>query len=292
MVVRKCRIGGRRKGPRVALVTGIHGDELEGQFVSFELARRLKERPFDVRGTVDIYPALNPMGLSANTHGMPSFDIDLDHSFPGNARGDLSQALAAAVLDDVCGARACVIVHSSVPLMREAVQARIEAESDELVRLASLLNVHLVWKRPTTPESASTLAHALNERGVPAIIVEMGSGMRVSERMGIALVEGVLRLLADLGVWSGPTVTMTDPTVTDGSNVHKLVAERSGLFLPRVAHESRVSRGQTIGIVADPLAGETVEEVPSPCDGLLFSLRAYPMVYPGAPVARILEDTP
>ena len=72
LIVKKNRIEGRGgRGPRIAVVTGIHGDGLEGQFVAFELAQRLRERIGDLRGIVDIYPALNPLGISASEHGVP-----------------------------------------------------------------------------------------------------------------------------------------------------------------------------------------------------------------------------
>lgn len=291
MVVQRNRIVGVRKaGPRLVVATGLHGDELEGQFVAFELARRLNERLGNLRGTVDIYPALNPLGLSARTHGVPNFDIDLDHMFPGDPEGDLTSALAAAVLDDMLRANACVVVHSSAASMQELAQARIdEDDPGTLEKLAMLLNVRLVWKRAPTLELASTLAHALNERGVPTIVVEMGSGMRVSEEHGVWLVEGILRLLEHLHAWSGPTIISPYPLVSQGDNVVDLVTERPGLFLPRATHGSEVWRGQEVGVVVDPLCGETIQEVYSPCDGLLFSLRAYPLVQPGSLLARVLE---
>ena len=42
---------------RICIVTGTHGDELEGQYVCYELSRRLKEQIEHLKGIVDIYPA-------------------------------------------------------------------------------------------------------------------------------------------------------------------------------------------------------------------------------------------
>ena len=39
---------------RISIVTGIHGDELEGQYVCFELARRINEAKENLTGIVDI----------------------------------------------------------------------------------------------------------------------------------------------------------------------------------------------------------------------------------------------
>ncbi|MDR1747327.1 MAG: succinylglutamate desuccinylase/aspartoacylase family protein, partial [Tannerella sp.] len=53
----------KQSPPRLCVVTGTHGDELEGQYVCFELARRLNEHLDNLYGTVEIYPALNPLGV-------------------------------------------------------------------------------------------------------------------------------------------------------------------------------------------------------------------------------------
>lgn len=45
---------------RICVVTGTHGDELEGQYVCYELNRILREQKEHLKGIVEIYPALNP----------------------------------------------------------------------------------------------------------------------------------------------------------------------------------------------------------------------------------------
>lgn len=291
MVVRKNHIEGPyRRGPRVVVATGIHGDELEGQFVAFELARTLLERISDVHGTVDIYPALNPLGLSANTHGVPNLDIGLDHSFPGDADGSPTEALAAALLADMRGAAACVIVHSSASVMQELPQVRIvEGGPRQLMRLATLLNMQLVWRRPAAPGAHATLPHALTEAGVPTLVVEMGSGMRISREHGTWMVDGICRLLEHLGIWTGPIIMSPPPIVTTGDDVADLVSETPGLFTPLSAHGTYVRHGEVIGRICDPMAGTVAQDVTSPISGLLFSLRVYPMVHPGSLLARVVE---
>lgn len=290
LVQKNCLLGPRRAGPRVAIVTGMHGDGLAGQFVAYELIRRLNESPFKLRGMVDVYPALNPLGLSARTHGVPQFDIDLDRTFPGNASGNLIDALAAAVFEDVVGASACVIIQSSDSFVQEVSQARIdEGESSSLMRLASLLNVRLIWLREPAPTLRSTLAHALNERGTPAIVVRLGSNVCQAENEAVWIVEGILRLLKELRVWSGSTIDLPAPMVSSGDDVVTLLADEPGLFLPRVECGTQVRRGQVLGLVVDSLEGVVKSELKAPCSGLLFSLRAYPIVYPGSLLVRILE---
>ena len=69
---------------RISVVTGIHGDELEGQYVCFELQRRIEQNKECLSGIVDIYPAMNPLGIDSITRGIPAFDLDMNRLFPGD----------------------------------------------------------------------------------------------------------------------------------------------------------------------------------------------------------------
>ena len=69
---------------RISIVTGIHGDELEGQYVCFEVQRRIEKNRENLKGIVDIYPAMNPLGIDSITRGIPAFDLDMNRIFPGS----------------------------------------------------------------------------------------------------------------------------------------------------------------------------------------------------------------
>jgi predicted deacylase len=50
-----------------------------------------------------------------------------------------------------------------------------------------------------------------------------------------------------------------------------------------------VTKGQRLGVIVSPHAGEVLSEVCSPVNGVLFTLREYPLVYEGSLMARIVE---
>lgn len=296
LVVQKHRIVGAggavgARDKRICVVTGIHGDELEGQYVAFELARRLQAHPEQLTGTVDIYPAINPLGINTIERSVPMFDIDLNRTFPGDARGDVTETLAAAVIDDLAGADAAIDIHASNIFLREMPQVRInEVSADELLPLAPLLNVDYIWVHASATVLKSTLAFALNARGTRTFVVETGVGMRITRAYGERLVDGILRLAAHLGMWSGDFRAYRPPIVSRDGAVSYLNANHGGIFLPEATHGEPVAQGQLIGIVADPLAGTVLERVTAPRAGLLFTLREYPVVYPGSLLARVLDD--
>ena len=92
---------------RVCIVTGTHGDELEGQFVCYELNRRIEEHLEYLKGIVEIYPALNPLGVNSITRGVPGFDLDMNRVFPGSEESSLPEYAAYKIMEDLKGASLC-----------------------------------------------------------------------------------------------------------------------------------------------------------------------------------------
>ena len=106
--------GGEAEGlKRISIVTGIHGDELEGQYVCFEVVRRIQAEKGNLSGIVDIYPAMNPLGIDSITRGIPAFDLDMNRIFPGHKDGDMMEYLAGQVITDLTGSDVCIDIHAS-----------------------------------------------------------------------------------------------------------------------------------------------------------------------------------
>jgi len=276
---------------RVCVVTGTHGDELEGQYVCARLARILNEDKQKLSGIVDIYPALNPLGIDSLTRGFPMFDLDMNRIFPGSPTGLLAEVVAYDVINDIDGADICIDIHSSNIFLREIPQVRVsEQTAAELLPYAVMLNVDLVWVHASATVLESTLAHSLNTRGVKTLVVEMGVGMRITENYCTQLVDGILNMLHELGMWNGQIGQVREPLVSKDHRIDFLNSDAHGIFIPGAAHGSHVKAGDRIGKVIDPLVGAIVEETLAPCTGLLFTLREYPVVFGGSLLARIMED--
>ena len=157
---------------RMVIVTGTHGDELEGQFCCYEIIRRIKEHKEYLNGIVDVFPALNPLGIDTITRGIPKFDLDMNRIFPGNLDGSLAEYTAWQVIENIKGADVCVDIHSSNIFLREIPQIRINEETaDRLVPLALKMNVDYIWVHSASTVLEATLAHSLNKAGVPTLVV-------------------------------------------------------------------------------------------------------------------------
>lgn len=160
---------------RICIVTGTHGDELEGQYVCFQLNQIVQENLDKLNGTIEIYPALNPLGIDSITRGIPNFDLDMNRIFPGNPDGTMAERVAYAIFQDLQGADMVIDIHSSNIFLREIPQVRVNVNTAErLVPYAKLLNTDFIWVHEAATVLEATLAHSLNTAGTSTLVVEMG----------------------------------------------------------------------------------------------------------------------
>ena len=283
------RSGG--SGKRISIVTGIHGDELEGQYVCFELQRRIEQHKECLAGIVDIYPAINPLGIDSITRGIPAFDLDMNRLFPGNIEGSMTEYAAARIVEDVAGSDCVLDIHASNIYLTEIPQIRInELHQDTLVPLAEAANVDFIWVHGASTVLESTFAYSLNRIGTPVLVVEMGVGMRITQDYGNQLVDGIFHLMKKMGIWTGEDKPVRKPIISrNPEDVSYLNASVSGLFVPTVRHGARLVKNALIGRIVDPLRGTVLDEVRVPEDGMLFTIREYPIVVEGSLMGRLLK---
>lgn len=290
LLIKKNVISHGNPNKRICIVTGTHGDELEGQYVCFKLNQIIQQNLEKLDGTVEIYPALNPLGIDSITRGIPGFDLDMNRIFPGNPDGTMTEQVAYTLIRDLQGADIVIDIHSSNIFLREIPQVRINVHTaDTLVPYAKLLDVDFIWVHEAATVLESTLAHSLNSLNTPTLVVEMGVGMRINHGYGNRLVNGILNLMHTLGVWTKAPepISVPEPTVSTGNQVCFINADASGVFLTEIKNNMIVEKGEKIGEVVSPLTGEVLQSVEAPARGLLFTLRAYPIVYQGSLLARI-----
>lgn len=290
--IQKQRIKKGRSHKRVCIVTGTHGDELEGQYVCWNLLQKVQQNLENLDGILEIYPAINPLGVNAMTRGVPQFDLDMNRIFPGNKNGTFVEYTAAEIIDDLDGADVVVDIHASNIFLTEVPQVRVNVESvDYLMDLAKSVNCDFIWVHSAATVLESTLAYSLNSIDTPTLVVEMGVGMRITKEYGDQLTDGIFNLMKKIGIWKGEVPQVRTPIIgRDEDNCVSFVnADKSGVFLPDVKHWTDVKKGQEIGKIINPLTGEIEESLISPIEGKIFTIREYPIVYAGSLIARVLD---
>ena len=128
------------KEKRISIVTGTHGDELDGQYICYEIIKKIQMYPEKLKGIVDIYPDVNPLGIDMGSRGIPMFDLDMNRVFPGDNNGAVAEYTAAGLIDDIIGSDFCLDIHSSNIFLKEMPQLRMTEENkDKLLPYAKKL---------------------------------------------------------------------------------------------------------------------------------------------------------
>ena len=289
-MIKKQRLISGDSETRICIVSGIHGDELEGQYVCYRLQEKLNKSAENWNGIVDIYPCLNPLGVDSITRKVPMFDLDMNRIFPGDAQGSMVEYVTSRIIDDITGADLVIDIHASNIYLREIPQIRInERQKEKLLPMAKWLNMDYIWVHSASTVLESTFAYSLNEQCTPTLVVEMGVGMRLTPLYGDRLCDGIFNAMMHLGMMKIQKLSIKKPIISTDGQVHFLNASCSGLFVPFAHHENFVHKGDLIGRIVSPLDGTVKSEVLSPCDGLLFTLREYPIVNEGNLLGRLLE---
>lgn len=204
----------------------------------------------------------------------------------------MTEYLSAKIVKDLAGSDVVIDIHASNIYLTEIPQIRInELHAEELVPLARETNIDFIWVHGASTVLEATLAYSLNSIGTPCLVVEMGVGMRITRDYGEQMVEGILNLMKKLGIWSGETKEPRKPIIsTHGEDVCFLNASTGGLFVPEVKHWEKLKKGDLVGRIINPLTGMVLDEVICPVDGILFTIREYPIVDEGSLIGRLLRE--
>ncbi len=156
-------------------------------------------------------------------------------------------------------------------------QVRACLDQPETERLAHAFGAPVVLDANLRDGS---LRQEVMERGIPMLVYEAGEALRFDEASIRAGVRGVVEVMRALGMLppSRKPGRQSEPFVAHSS--HWVRAPESGILRDRIRLGAAVSRGQTLGLVADPL-GRDETAVEARRDGVVIGRTQLPLVNEG-----------
>lgn len=279
------------KEKRICIVSGLYGDELQGQYICYEVIRRIKLEYDKLTGIVDIYPTLNPMGLDSRSREIPGSNMDMNSMFPGSRSGALGEYTASFVFEDIQGADCCIDIHSSNLYIHEIPQVRMNDDCvEELLPIATCLNTDMIWIHPSTSVLNGSLAYSLNQVGVRTLVIESGVANSIKQDYCNMIVDGLFALMKDMGIWQGNTIEVKKSRIVRDSDVSYINAESSGIFIPGKRAYDIVKKGDELGTIVNVITGSVEEIIYASHDGMICSIRSYPVIEEGSLIARIIKE--
>jgi predicted deacylase len=283
-------ICGAQPGPRLAVVAGVHGDELEGVRAIQALIADLQ--PAQLAGSLLLIPVANVMALNAVARRSPLDQVDLNRVFPGRPDGSVSERLAHHLCADLlAGSDVVVSLHGwSQNGMVEPWMEFVDlpgAVGDASHAAAAAFGIPDLVPLPLL---SGRLISALAAMGIPAIEGEVGGQATFVEPRWRIYRRGLDRLMAHLGMKPAPD-SETAPIAINYWALRAVTAPVGGLFLPDVSPGAPVDEGQRLGEVVD-LFGAPLAELLALWPGKVASMQTVGVAQPGSHLFTILQPAP
>jgi len=290
-------ITGREPGPTFGIITNTHGDEFLATIAIREFVNALDTAK--LKGRIALVSVANPMATAGFGRQTPEQHgrTDLHEVYPGNARGNTTQMIAAAITENVLHhVDALIDFHSGGSGGR--LQARVDYNTktpDELkqknLALARAFGATFVHEN----EFAGSAAHYLNSRGVPAVNPEVGGawlGPHSTNYYIAMMVNGLQGMLQHLGMLEGKPQPQTQLHF-DLRARRELRPKNSGYLVSHYEHAEDLGKlikgGTRLGEVIDLYTYKVIEEIVAPFDGYLFFSRYSGMVGGGTQAFALAE---
>lgn len=275
-------IHGRADGPTVWVNAAIHGDEVVGVEVIRQVMARLS--PKTLRGTLLAVPIVNVFGFTGGDRYLPD-RRDLNRSFPGSARGSLAARIAHLMMTEVVAKCSVGIdLHTGSARRSNLPQIRCDLDDPQTRALAEAFHAPVMYHARLRDGS---LRYAAREQGARVLLYEAGEAWRFDDWAVDAGVEGVLRVLAHLGMIDVAPAPSPEPSlVTRRSGWVR--ARRTGILHTEIQLGDRVREGDRLGSLTNSF-GRTLRLVRADRAGVVIGKTKAPLVNRGDAIVHIGE---
>lgn len=266
-------VHGKRRGPRLCLTGGVHGDELNG----IEVVRRVAYRvePQNLSGTVIAVPIVNLLGFSRGSRYLPD-RRDLNRFFPGSPYGSSASRIANSFFDAIINqCDALVDIHTGSLDRANLPQVRGDLTNPAILEFTRGFGATAVLHSPGSP---GMLRYAASVRGIPAVTFEIGGPLRLQPEEIEHGVQAIETLLNKMGMieqrrrWREPQAVFYES--------RWVRVDHGGMLFSEVALGDRVQRGQRLGRVIDPVSNRGADVVASEA-GRIIGMALNQLVLPG-----------
>ncbi|HEX6012635.1 MAG TPA: succinylglutamate desuccinylase/aspartoacylase family protein [Geminicoccaceae bacterium] len=284
---------GAKPGKRIALVSGVHGDEMSPVRTVQTVMGRLD--PAEMSGAVlavlDVSrPALEGMARRWPGSGRGIDLIDINRTFPGDENGASAAARHAGLVFDRLlrpNADYAIDFHTAATGMDMTAFPLARMDLPEVRAMAELFPIDQIFDNPAYP---GLLANAFIAAGIPALTAEIGAPRRLDHGLIPLFVEGTMNVLKHHGVVPGPMGrTGRDTGIFVAGGAHAVLATHGGFVELLVDLNDKVEVGQKVAVQRDTF-GEVVAEYASGVAGEVAARRTDATSEPGNPLVFILHD--
>ncbi|MBU6140506.1 MAG: succinylglutamate desuccinylase/aspartoacylase family protein [Proteobacteria bacterium] len=245
-------IRSKKDGPTLFVSSTIHGDEING----IEIARRLLSHKAlkNIYGTLIVIPIVNIFGFNDRSRYLPD-RRDLNRCFPGIKNGSLASQLAHKFMSEiVLKSDFGIDLHTGAFHRSNFAQIRADISNKKTLELALAFGAPVIVNSNLRDGS---LRAAVMQSEIPMILFEAGEALRFDENNIKIGVDGILRVMREIGMIKSRQKIRHKKTFIARSSSW-LRAPRSGINMPRIKLGSVVKKGDILSEISNPLGDHKI----------------------------------
>ncbi|WP_372794996.1 succinylglutamate desuccinylase/aspartoacylase family protein [Lutibacter sp.] len=269
---------GKKDGPCLLLIGGVHGDETNGVEIVRQIVAKGLNKP--EIGTIICIPLLNVFGFINQTREFPD-GRDLNRVFPGSDKGSLASRFAYHIMKEVIPhVDYCIDFHTGGAQRFNYSQIRIDEGDDETLKLAKIFaSPYIVYSK----SQERTFRKSMVKLGIKVLLFEGGKSLNLDKIVTKVGIQGTINVIHELGLrdFSSKTPkinTDNQPIIIKTSKWIR--AKHSGMYRSDVSAGQKVAKGIKLGSISDPF-GNFEKDFKNNQEGYILNSNHSPVVNQG-----------
>jgi predicted deacylase len=284
---------GARPGKRIALVSGVHGDEISSMRALQSVMDQLDPAAMSgaVLAVLDVSrPAIEGMARRWPNSGRGIDLIDMNREWPGNENGPTAPSRHAGLLFNRLlrpNTDYAIDFHTGTTGMDVTAFHLARMDLPEVRAMAQLFPIDQIFDNPAYP---GLLANAFIDAGIPAFTPEIGAPRILDHSMIPLFVEGTMNVLKHHGIIAGPMGrTGKETGIFIGNSAYAVLATNGGFVELLIKLKDKVEAGQRVAVQRNAF-GEVVAEYTSGVTGEVTACRTDATSEPGNMLVAVLYN--
>lgn len=282
------------RGEKAACIVGpTRGNEIQQLYICSqiikELARLEKTGAILNNNEIMVIPTINQFSTNIEKRFWAMDKTDINRMFPGNAEGETTERIAAAVFEKVKGCN-YGIQFSSFHTPGEFIpHVRMMDTGKQNVSLANLFGLPYVMIKNPQPVDRGTLNYCWQIEDTSAFSVYTPATSAIEEKTAKQAVSAVLRFLTRMGIIKYNCHSGYIATTIEEEQLMPIKTDVSGIYRPLKKAGDEVKFGEVLAEVVDPIEGEVISQIIAPSDGIIFFAHSKPLVIQNCIVYKMIR---
>jgi uncharacterized protein len=269
---------GKKDGPCLLLIGGVHGDETNGVEIVRQIVAKGLNKP--EIGTIICIPLLNVFGFINQTREFPD-GRDLNRVFPGSDKGSLASRFAYHIMKEVIpNIDYCIDFHTGGAQRFNYSQIRIDDGDEESLKLAKVFNSpYIVYSK----SQERTFRKSMVKLGIKVLLFEGGKSLNLDKIVTKVGIQGAINVMHELGLrdFSSKISKINSDSQPIIIKTAKWIrAKHSGMYRSDVSAGQKVAKGIKLGSISDPF-GNFEKDFKNNQEGYILNSNHAPLVNQG-----------